>query len=308
MSKIKIMCTSTGCIEYAPERYHNLGIEIIRVHVLFNGKEYREGLDLEPETFYRELETIEDPKKHLPSTAMPDTEEITGAFEKAIEEGYDEAIVLTLSSGLGGTYNKIRLLAEDYQDRIRIHVVDTKITCFGEGFLAIKAAEFAKAGMTSEQILKEIEWMMRRQVFIGVDGKLDYLIYNGRLKGGKAFMGKMLSICPVVHFSPEDEIVALETVRTPKKALARTCEIVREKIGNRSPEDYLLWHVYTGPSLLEALKEIEEKQELHTNHEDVIMSPVSGCHNGPWLAGYGLVFLRRADEPALDAFFTRVIY
>ena len=40
-----------------------------------------------------------------------------------------------------------------------------------------------------------------------------------------------------------------------------------------------------------------EKQGLHTNHEDVIMSPVSGCHNGPWLAGYGLAFLRREDEP-----------
>ena len=300
MPKIKIMCTSTGCIEYAPERYHSLGIEIIRIHVLFNGREYREGLDLEPVAFYRELETIEDPKNHLPSTAMPDTEEITGAFEKAIGEGYEEAIVLTLSSGLGGTYNKIRLLAEDYQDRIRIHVIDTKITCFGEGLLAIKAAEFAKAGMSSEQILKEIAWMMRRQVFIGVDGKLDYLIYNGRLKGGKAFMGKMLSICPVVHFNPEGEIVALESVRTPRKALTRTCEIVREKIGDRSPEDYLLWHVYTGPSLLETLKEIEENQGLQTNHEDVIMSPVSGCHNGPWLAGYGLAFLRRADEPLED--------
>ena len=41
MAKIKIMCTSTGCIEYAPERYRNLGIEIIRIHILFNGKEYK---------------------------------------------------------------------------------------------------------------------------------------------------------------------------------------------------------------------------------------------------------------------------
>ena len=297
MGRIKIMCTSTGCIEYAPERYHGLGIEIIRIHVLFNGKEYREGLDLDPVEFYRELETIEDPKNHLPSTAMPDTEEITGAFEKAISEGYDEAIILTLSSALGGTFNKIRLLAEDYQDRIKIHVIDTKTTCFGEGFLAVKAAQFAAAGMDAETIMKEIAWMMRHQVFIGVDGKLDYLIYNGRLKGGKAFMGKMLSICPVVHFNPEGEIVALESVRTPRKALGRTCDILKEKIGDRSPEDYLLWHVYTGPSLLETLKELEEKHGVKTNHEDVIMSPVSGCHNGPWLAGYGMVFLRRPDEP-----------
>lgn len=82
--------------------------------------------------------------------------------------------------------------------------------------------------------------------------------------------------------------------------MAHTCEIVREKIGDRSPEDYLLWHVYTGPSLLETLKEIDENQGLQTNHEDVIMSPVSGCHNEPWLAGYGLAFLRRADEPVED--------
>ena len=40
MSKIKIMCTSTGCIEYAPERYRELGIDIIRVHIIFEGKEY----------------------------------------------------------------------------------------------------------------------------------------------------------------------------------------------------------------------------------------------------------------------------
>lgn len=68
-------------------------------------------------------------------------------------------------------------------------------------------------------------------------------------------------------------------------------------IGDRAPEDYLLWHIYTGPSLLEELKEKEDQVNFHTNHEDVIMSPVSGCHNGPWLAGYGLVFLRREDEP-----------
>ncbi len=144
------------------------------------GIDYREGLDLDPVDFYRQLETIEDPKNHLPSTAMPDTEEITGLFEKAISDGYSEIIVFSLSSGLGGTYNKIRLLAEDYQDRIKIHTVDTKITCFGEGFLAIRAAEFARNGMSSEDILKEIAWMMRRQVFMGVDGKLGGSFQHGR--------------------------------------------------------------------------------------------------------------------------------
>ncbi len=295
MSKIKIICTSTGCIDYAPERYRNLGIDILRIHVFFNGKEYREGFDLNPVEFYQQLETIEDPKNNLPSTGMPDTEEIRQCFDKAIEEGCDEAMVFVLSSALGGTYNKICLIAKEYEGKIKIHVIDTQITCFGEGLLAVKAAEFAAKGMSSDEILKEIHWMMKHQEFIGVDGKLDYLIYNGRLKGGKAFMGQLLNICPVIHFD-KGEIVPLESVRTPKKALARTCELLKEMIGDRKPEDYLLWHIYTGPSLIESLEVIEKKYGIETNHEAVIMSPVSGCHNGPWLAGYGLAFIRREDE------------
>lgn len=297
MSKIKIMCTSTGCIEYAPERYRNLGIDILRVHIFFEGNEYLEGIGLDPVEFYEKLEKLENPKNNLPKTGVPSVLEVAEHFDKAIEEGYDEIIVYTISSGLGGTYNAVCLAAKDYEDKIKIHVVDTKITSFVEGYLAVKAQEMVNAGKTSEEILKETAWMMKTQEFMGIDAKLDYLIYNGRLKGGKAFMGQMLKICPVVHFNENGECVALESVRTPKKALMRTCEILKEKIGDRSPEDYILFHVYTGPSILEQLIPIEEKYGIKTNHEAVIMSPVSGSHNGPWLAGYGLLFLRRDDEP-----------
>ena len=296
-NKRKVMCTSTGCIEYAPARYRTHNIDIIRIHVNFKGREYREGFDLDPVAFYQELETLEDPRNNLPYTAMPTRGEITALYDKAYEEGYDEVIVIALSSALGGTYNLLRLIAEEYKDKINIIVIDSKITCFGEGLLAIKAAEMIEAGVPTETILKEIRWMMAHQEFLGVDGKLDYLIYNGRLKGGKALMGKMLSICPVIHFSREGEIVPLKSVRTQKKALAETVEILKEILGDRDPKDYLLWHIYTGPSLLADLEEIEKRFGISTNHEAVIMSPVSGAHNGPWLAGYGVCFLRREDEP-----------
>lgn len=299
-NKRKVMCTSTGCIEYAPERYKKYNIDIIRVHVHFKGEEYLEGPALDPDAFYRELETLEDPKNNLPYTSMPTREEVMAHYERAIAEGYDEVIIIALSAYLGGTYNLIRLIGEEYADRLKVTVLDSKITCFGEGLLAIKAAEMVEQGIPTETIMKELHWMMKHQEFLGVDGKLDYLIYNGRLKGGKALMGKMLSICPVVHFTHEGELCALQSVRTPKKALHRTCEVLKEMIGDRSPEDYLLWHVFAGTSMLTELEEIEKGYGIETNHEAVIVSPVSGCHNGPWLAGYGLAFLRREDEPLED--------
>ena len=296
-NRIKIMCTSTGCIEYAPERYRNLGIDIIRIYVNFMGKEYREGLDLDPVEFYEQLATLKDPRNNLPTTAMPSVEDIRGHFDRAYEAGYREVFVVAISSALGGTYNLIRLVSEDYKDKMDIRVIDSKITCFGEGILAVRAAQLAEEGADLDRIEKEVAWMMARQEFVGVDGTLDYLIYNGRLKGSKAFFGKLLNFCPVIHFSREGEVVPIQSVRTPKKALARSCEIVKEIIGDRSPEDYIMWHIYTGPSLLRELVEIEKKYDIKTNHEPVIMSPVSGSHNGPYLAGYGIAFLRREDEP-----------
>jgi DegV family protein with EDD domain len=300
MSKIKIICTSTGCIEYAPERYRNLGIDILRVHLTFEGKEYIEGPDIDPVEFYERMETIENPRNNLPKTSVPSRGEVNALFDKAIEEGYDEIIAITISSGLGGTYNQVAMAAKDYEDKIKVHVVDSRTTSFVEGLLAVRAQEMVNKGYDAERILKEIAWMKKRQRFLGIDGKLDYLIYNGRLKGAKAFMGQVLKICPLLHFNENGEAEAIESVRTQKKALLRAIEVIKETIGDRSPEDYILFHVYTGKSPVDILRELEEKEGFSTNHEEVIMSPVSGCHNGPWLAGYGLQFIRREDEPLDD--------
>ncbi|MBE5754210.1 MAG: DegV family protein [Clostridiales bacterium] len=296
--KRKVFCTSTGCLEYAPARYleqHDIGI--IRVHVLFNGKDMLEGLDLDPVDFYKQLEKVDDVKNNLPKTAMPTRAEIMEHFDKAVADGYEELIIIAISSGLGGTYNLIRLVAEEYKEKIKIHVIDAKITCFAEGLLAVKAAELIEKGVDTPTILKEIEWIQKRMELFGIDGRLDYLIYNGRLKGGKAFFGKMLSICPVIHFNEVGELVPLCSVRTQKKALQKTCELLKEIIGDRKSEDYILLHLYTGTSVVDQLVEIEKDYGIETNHERVIMSPVSGCHNGPWLAGYIYVPIRRDSEP-----------
>lgn len=295
-NKRYVMCTSTGCLEYGPERYKKYNIGIIRVRLTFLGVEYEEGPDLDPVKFYEQQETIENPKDNLPRTAIPDAAKVRAQFDKLYEDGYNELIIIAISSGLGGTYNELRLIAEEYLDKMKITVIDSRITAFNEGLLAVKAAELVEKGVSTEDIVKEIEWIKARQEFIGIDGKLDYLIYNGRLKGGKAFMGKMLSICPVIHFSIEGEVVPLASVRTQRKALQKTCEIIKEKIGDRDPKDYILFHVYTGPSAITELREVEKEYGIECNHEDVIMSPVSGCHNGPWLAGYEFFPIRREDE------------
>ena len=296
MSKVKIVCTCTGAIQFAPERYQKYDIGIIDVHMTFKGVEYLES-EMDPVKFYAELETLEDPKHNLPRTALPSSLEIAAHFDKAIEEGYDEMIVFTISTGLSGTHNAVSLVAKEYEDRIKTHVVDTKAAAFSEGIHAVRAAQMLEEGYDVETILKETDWAIKHQEFMGIDGKLDYLIYNGRLKGAKAFMGQMLKICPVLRFNRDGELEAIESVRTQKKALIRLSEYIKEFIGDRDPKDYILFHIFTGAQMEDALKGADAITGVKTNHEGVVMTPSSGCHNGPWLAAYGLYRIRREDEP-----------
>ena len=301
---MKIICTSTGCLDYAPDMYAEAkkDIDIIRIHMFFQGKEYLEGIGFAPEDFYKTMERVKDVKGNLPHTAMPTVEEIREVFDRAVAEGHKEAIVIALSSYLGGTWNLIRIVAAEYKGKMKIAVVDARITCFQEGQLALFAKKLADEGKDMVTILREIEWRKAHQEFIGVSGKLDYMILNGRLKGGKAFMGKAINICPVVHFNHAGELTSFSTAIGINGALKKSLIQLEKWIGDRASEDYDLYRTYTGTTMIPKQLNAESKFSLKTNHPDVIMSCVTGIHVGPWTIGYAYMPKRREDEelPPLD--------
>ena len=295
MSKRLVVGTSTGAIDFAPERYQKLGIRIIPLFYTYKGVEYQENL-VDAKAYYKEMESISS-TDDMPRTSMAKVTDIKACFDGALADGYDEIIVITVSSYVSGTYNAIKSVAKEYEDRLKITVIDSKIACFVEGYLCILAQKLVNEGVSTEDIVKEIEWVKKTQQFFGISSKLDFLIYGGRLKGAKAFMGKLLSICPMIGFDKDGVLGPIKTVRTPKKALHETCRRLLEIIGDRKSEDYILYHIHTGETPVDLLREIEKEYGIKCNHEDVIMTPVPASGSGPWLAGYGLSFIRREDEP-----------
>lgn len=295
MSKRLVVGTSTGAIDFAPERYKNLGIRIIPLFYTYKGVEYQEN-KVDAKAYYKELESIEN-REDMPKTSMAKITDIKECFDGAIKDGYDEIILITVSSYVSGTYNAICGVAKEYEDRLKITVIDSKIACFTEGYLCVLAQKLVDKGVPTEEIVKEIEWVKKTQKFFGISSKLDFLIYGGRLKGAKAFMGKLLQICPMIGFDSEGVLGPIKTVRTPKKALHETCKELLNILGDRRSEDYILYHIHTGEHPVDDLKEIEKEYGIVCNHEDVIMTPVPASGSGPWLAGYGLSFIRREDEP-----------
>lgn len=47
-------------------------------------------------------------------TSLPEGAVIKEIFKKIIADGYEQLIAITISSGLSGTFNSIRLIAQDF--------------------------------------------------------------------------------------------------------------------------------------------------------------------------------------------------
>ena len=116
----------------------------------------------------RDLSTIA--AKEIPSTSLPDGETINKIFDRIKADGYEQVLAVTISSGLSGTYNVVRLMGEQRND-FGYFVLDTKNIGIGAGLQAIRAAELLNEGGSHGQELKRTaaarSWV-RNKVFFNV--------------------------------------------------------------------------------------------------------------------------------------------
>ncbi len=59
------------------------------------------------------------------------------SLSKSKKDGYEKVLAVTISSGLSGTYNVVRLIAQQ-QEELEAYVLDTKNIGIGAGFLRSK--------------------------------------------------------------------------------------------------------------------------------------------------------------------------
>lgn len=278
MSKIALVTDSTS---YLPEEFvKKNNVHIVPLSVMFGTEEYKEGLDLSAKAFYKKLKE----NKELPTTSQPPVGEYVAVYEKLVAEGYDEAIVVCLSSGLSGTFNTAQS-ATELVSGIDIHVFDSEIAALAEGFYVIEAARMIKEGKSSSDILERLKTIRDDhgiKVYLIVD-ELTNLHRGGRMNGTQALLGSLLQIKPILTFKEKD-IVLFEKVRTKKKALARMLELFAEDARTGEP---------IRASIITAEREEEAKamvEDLRFNYPNVeidtgYVGAVVGTHGGEGLIG-----------------------
>ena len=286
MQRIKVVCTSSS--GFSQEEAQRLNIDIISIPFEFEGIQYRDSLDVSAEIFYDMITTREINQYNIPKTFSPFRSEIVTIVEKAIFEEYTDILFITVSQKLGSAYNKIRLDCEDFQDRIGIHLFDSKTLGYHEQKLILLALDLIKEGFTLPQILEKLSFFRENFYLFGGCIDLTFPIYNGRLKGGQAFLGKNLPIYGALTLSEEGEIISFGKSFHKTKVFSMAADRVK-RIIDSSPSEYLLWRFMGNQKMRYLLEKAENQVGLVPNLADTTLPPSIGVHSGPYIGGWGLI-------------------
>lgn len=207
-------------------------------------------------------------------------------FEPLLREGTD-IVYIAMSSGISGTYNAAltaaEQLMEEYPDRL-VHIVDSHGCGFGNGLLAIKAAELAKEGKTCREASKILDDMVPHCCQYFTVDDLNFLKRTGRVSGAAAAIGTTLHIKPILYGDHTGHIVSCAISRGRKKAIRMLAEKYKEKrMDLQNPKVY----ISNGDCIDDAemlkgliLEITPDADVLIVPHE-----PFSGAHVGPGMLG-----------------------
>ena len=220
-----------------PQIAEQFGIYQVPITIHFENENYTTGLDIDD---VRVFELIDRYKK-LPTTSAPPPAAFVKAYQTAFDQGADEIVCICVSSKVSSTYSSAQTACEMFPDR-EIHVVDSLNVSMGQGFMAIAAAEAAKAGADGAEILEVIDSTRKRLHTFAALPTLKYLAMSGRVGKMVAGMADTLNIKPILTIQ-DGKLELLERVRTTKKAHNRVLELVRLSINDKPIEKAAAIHV-----------------------------------------------------------------
>jgi hypothetical protein len=210
--------------------------EVIRAHgihvtplLLVDGdRTLKDGVDITAREFHRRLE--ESPGS-LPTTSQPAPADFLDTYGRAAEDG--EAVVgVVLGSSLSGTFASAEAAARRFHGA-PVHLMDSLGASLLQGLLVLKAAELAELGTPPEEIVRALERIRSRSGLLFTVDTFDRLMASGRVGRGRALLGSMLSVKPVLGLSPSG------VVEPVAKAIGRrrVRDLLLDEVARRVPAD-----------------------------------------------------------------------
>lgn len=273
MEKIAVITDSTCDLDQAILDQHN--IKAIPLRIVYTDREYRDQVDISSEEIYALM------PGEVPKTSLPTPEDALTVLNALVSEGYTHILGIFISSGLSGTYNMMRGLAEDFTGAV-LEFVDSKSLSLGLGFPVLDAAKDVEASLPFEQVVANAKETCNKIKAYYVIKTLAYLKAGGRIGKVEGTIGELLDIKPIISINEEGVYYTVAKVRGRKKSISQLLEFVEKKAG--TPIRVGILHGMAEEEGLQ-MKALIEKMEHVKEVVFTQISPVLTVHTGPGLLG-----------------------
>lgn len=278
---IKFRIVSDSSCGITQEEAKKLGVIVLPLTLSYGGKDYRDGIDISTDEFYKMFFEEEEKvklgifkKSEFPKTSQVRPLEFEKCFKGIIAKG-EIPVVLPISSVLSGTYQSA-CIAKSMLENEEIYVVDSSSAL---GSVKVMIEHLAnKQFETIEDLLNEIDYMKAHLNFLSVPDTLEFLYKGGRLSKISALVGDLFRIRPIIQLDKLGKLIPIHNIRGLKNAFRKVLEILKEfPLDIRYP--YGLGYSTKIENIL-SFKEICASQ-LPYEVEPHQISPVVGAHVGP---------------------------
>ncbi|SSY80015.1 DegV family protein [Alysiella crassa] len=282
MSKTVVVAMSTSGLDYYPFDHD---IRILRLKVILGDKTYVDSPEfIDNDRFVSWVR--ENPDK-LPKSSPPSRLEITKFFLGLQDEGFEDILFIAMSSALSKTYQQVIDMIPLLQNKVRVHVFNSRTGTFTEGLMALEADKCLKQGMSVEETLHRLEDMRRdSHVMFGVDD-LTYMVKNGRLSFTSHFFANLFKIKPLINVDRDGKAVVAEKIMTTTRTMYAISDRIRAITATR---DYYVFTLYSGNmELHKQLVDILAERNNLSGLPAYPISPVVTAHAG--ISGFGVGLL-----------------
>jgi DegV family protein with EDD domain len=237
LKKVAIITDSIACI--TQEQVQRYGIGIIPINILFEGKVYRDWVDIKPTEAYKLF--LKNPDAF--ATSAPAPRECLTAYRQASERG-ESVLCITVSIKLSSTYG-MALMAKEYAAKeipgTKIEVIDSLTATAAEGFVALEAAKAADDGADLEEVIKVTKDIRDRVNAYMLLDTMRHVYRSGRIPKIAAQAGTVLNIRPL--FSIHEKVHFTGVVRSRERGIELMLNKIKEKVGDK-PIRAAVMHAY----------------------------------------------------------------
>jgi len=274
LPRVAVVTDSSALIP--PETVSQYGIEIAPLHLLWDGKAYRDGIDMQPDEFFKRLRK----SPTLPTTSGAIQAEYVRIFE-ALRGRVEHVVVFLLSQDLSAAYNSA-LVARNLFPEMAIELVDTRTSLMAMGFAVRAAAKAALQGAGKETVIKTAKDILAKaHLFVELD-TLEWLRRGGRVNMPAAMMAKWLKVKPILTIK-DGKASPVARPLTRARAMNRLVRLVKERLTD-TPLHICIHHA-------DAAEEAEtlKKRVIQTFRPAEMLTrpftPIIGAHTGPGTLG-----------------------